>query len=384
MSDLDRQQLPERDREMELDRAIDALNHERQPATPASDPDGYWTALEAAMLVRSLRPPEEPEAEFPGRLAARLAGTVAERSPNGHMPYTPVARAPARGSRHLRSALLPALQTTGAYALAGMAAGVLVGGVGARIAMRVSAEMFAREHPNRFAISESSGNLVGRFTWSGTFSLISEAMLFGLIGGLFYLVARRWLPRSPRASGLLFGLLLLLVAGATVISADNGDFRRIGSPVLNVAMFGAIFVVFGLAVAPLSRWITLLVSRTEAASGLLRRLGRLVLGGFGVLGLLGIAGVVVAGVITLYESVRHLGDGDLGATNAAEIIAIAALTVILPVSWAALAAMGSGLIPSSRRAAAITDWIGRAGLGIAALAGAAITLAEIAGILDLF
>jgi hypothetical protein len=179
-------------------------------------------------------------------------------------------------------------------------------------------------------------------------------------------------------------LLLLLIAGTTVISADNGDFRRIGSPVLNVLMFGAIFVLFGLAVAPLTRWIMRLVARTAVAPGFLRRLGRLFLCGFGVLGLLGVAAVVVAGVITLYESVRHLGNSELGATDAAETIAIVALTVILPVSWAALAAMSSGVVPSSRRAAAITDWAGRAGLGIAALLGAAITLAEIAGILDLF
>ncbi len=381
MSDFDRERTPDPDLEMELDRAIDALNDERQPETPSSNPDGYWEALEVAMLVRSLQPPADAEAEFPGKLASRLAGTLAVRSPNGHASFATVAHVPDRSRPPLRSALMPAIQTTGAYAIAGMAAGVVVGGIGARIAMRVSAEMYAREHPNFIILTESSGNRVGEFTWSGTFDLLGEAMAFGLVGGLFYLVARRWLPKSSRLTGLIFGMLLLLLAGAMILSADNRDFTRLGSPVVNVAMFGSLFVLFGLAVAPLSRWIGRFAI---VRKGRWSAIGRWSLGLIGVVGMLAILAMVAIGLFLLADASRRAVDGGVGLTEAAAITTVVAVLVVLPLCRAILAAIDSGIFPPGHAFRAAFDLVGRLALAVAVVLGSTITLAQVGRILDLF
>ena len=139
------------------------------------------------------------------------------------------------------------LRTAGAAGVAGAVAGILVGGVGGRIAMRVSG---ALSDPLHVGVPTAAGNRVGDITLGGTLALVVFAgLLPGVIAGAAYAATRPWLAPLGRWSGVAFGFGLLAAIGPAVLEPFNFDFRRFGPPALNVAMFVLLFPLFGIAVA---------------------------------------------------------------------------------------------------------------------------------------
>lgn len=138
------------------------------------------------------------------------------------------------------------------YSLAGFIAGLIAGGVGSRMAMRVSA--IAAGGAEQGALTEA-GNVVGRITPGGTVTLIVLGGLVGTAGGIIYLSIRPWVADTGRWKGLLFGSLLLCTLGASIIRGRNFDFYVFGPPLLNVTTFASLFIVFGLLVPPLAERI---------------------------------------------------------------------------------------------------------------------------------
>lgn len=135
-----------------------------------------------------------------------------------------------------------------AGALAGFAAGLIAGGIGSRIAMRISAIAAG----DRFQGAETEFQAtVGEITAGGTIGLVLAGGAIGVIGGLVYLAVRRWLADAGQWRGLAFGVILLAIFGSGIVEGDNQDFHLFGPPTLNIAMFGSLFILFGLLVAPL-------------------------------------------------------------------------------------------------------------------------------------
>ena len=140
-------------------------------------------------------------------------------------------------------------RSLGAGAVAGGVAGVLVGGVGGRLAMRISGAM---TDPALHGVARTeNGNIVGQVTLDGTVSLVFFGGLFiGVLAGVLFAAARPWLVPLGRWDGVAYGLMILAGVGSvTVLEPDNFDFRRFGSPQLNVLMFAALFPLFGAALA---------------------------------------------------------------------------------------------------------------------------------------
>ena len=85
--------------------------------------------------------------------------------------------------------------------LAGLLVGVVVGGLGGRVAMRLIALLV----PEATGSSTENGNRIGDITLGGSFGLILFAGLFvGILVGTIWVVVSPWLPRSawpPRARG---------------------------------------------------------------------------------------------------------------------------------------------------------------------------------------
>jgi len=132
-----------------------------------------------------------------------------------------------------------------------MIVGVLVGGLGGRLAMRITA---IAAGPTLQGVSTEAGFPVGEITGLGTIGLVIFAgLLGGAIGGLFYAIVRPWLAGLGRWQGVAFGVVLLGVLGSAVLDPLNADFGRFGPVGLNVAMFAALFVIFGALVAPVAR-----------------------------------------------------------------------------------------------------------------------------------
>jgi hypothetical protein len=133
---------------------------------------------------------------------------------------------------------------------AGIICGIIVGGFGSRIAMRISAVLGGEEIAG---LVTENGNVVGDITVDGTAALLIFAGLpFGIAGGWLYVLIRRWLQGPRWWHGLLFGTLLLMTFGRAIINDDNADFTKLGPAAVNVTMFAMLFVLFGLLVAPIT------------------------------------------------------------------------------------------------------------------------------------
>jgi hypothetical protein len=142
-----------------------------------------------------------------------------------------------------RSALLREL---GVAAIAGSIAGILVGGIGGRVAMRISGAMSDQALVG--LARTDNGNVLGEITFGGTLALLIFVGFFaGVLGGIFYTAVRPWLRPLGRWAGLAFGLALLAAAGSLVLDPFNIDFRKFGVPVVNVLLFAALFPLFGIA-----------------------------------------------------------------------------------------------------------------------------------------
>ena len=134
----------------------------------------------------------------------------------------------------------------GLATLAGMLSGAMVGGLGGRIAMRVTGFVGG---PAVAGVFTTNGNRVGDITVGGTIGVLIVGIALGVLGGLVYAAVEPWLRRFRPWHGVAFGVFLLVAAGIAVLDPDNSDFARFGSAPLNVAMFAALFILFGIAIA---------------------------------------------------------------------------------------------------------------------------------------
>ena len=119
-----------------------------------------------------------------------------------------------------------------AEAARGVAAGAVAGvvwGIGARAAMR--------------AVALADGE-PAEFTVGGTLFILIVGAVLGALLGLVFASVRCWLPDTGLGKGGAFGgtlLALMLVLLALVGEVDAGRSGLVG-----VALFGALFIVYGL------------------------------------------------------------------------------------------------------------------------------------------
>jgi hypothetical protein len=165
----------------------------------------------------------------------------------------------------------------------------LVAGVGARAAMRLVA---------------LAGGVAPAFTIEGTLTILVSALLYGVGGGILYVVVRRRLPGSGVRRGLAFGLVVLLLFGPVYFLADQVDELHV-APVAGVLAFSALFVVgggiIGAAEEQLERRLPTLGGRASAVA-------------YAALGALGLV-VTISGVSAIAWQVG------LAVRNAAALLA---------------------------------------------------------------
>jgi hypothetical protein len=153
---------------------------------------------------------------------------------------------------------------------AGVGAGVLAAGAGGRLVMRLLAVTAGDDAQGRIT---EAGQVVGRITTGGTIGfMVFTGLLFGLVSGAAYLLVRRWLP-AGRVGGLVFGGLLLVVAGTRLepLRPGNVDFDLVGPGWVSVVAFAALVLFHGVLVAALagrvSRALPLLDAGPRAVAG---------------------------------------------------------------------------------------------------------------------
>lgn len=148
--------------------------------------------------------------------------------------------------------VVAAFRPLGGCLAAGLVVGIVVAGLGSRLVMR----LLAVADPDARGIITENGNVVGEITFGGTIGLVAFIGIpSGILGGLIVYLVRRWLPARLLWRGLALSVVLLALLGRTVVDPDNFDFLFLDPAGLAVALFGALFFVAGLALAPLAdRW----------------------------------------------------------------------------------------------------------------------------------
>ncbi len=143
-----------------------------------------------------------------------------------------------------------AVRRLSAVTLAGAVLGVLVGGVGGRLAMFV----LARLNPEVDGLRSDDDFTMGQFT-SATFNLLFVAMVLGIVGGAAYLVLRS-LMIGPRWFQILsISLGPAVVVGSQIVHSDGVDFT-LDPVLLAVAMFVLIPGIYAALLTVLAeRWL---------------------------------------------------------------------------------------------------------------------------------
>jgi hypothetical protein len=128
----------------------------------------------------------------------------------------------------------------------GFVTGLLIGGVGGRLAMFV---LRLTSDPALHGAKTDDGFTIGVFS-AETLFLLGVTAGLGILGGLLYLIVRGWIPERRRVAVMtvFFGL----VGGGSLLRPHGIDFTELSPLPLAVAMFVAIPVAYGAAMP----WLT--------------------------------------------------------------------------------------------------------------------------------
>lgn len=123
-----------------------------------------------------------------------------------------------------------------AVTAAGALLGLLVGGVGGRLAMMLLAAL----NPASHGVVSDDGFVMGRFTLAGTVDLLVAGTLLGLFGVFFYVTLRGLMigPRWFKVLSISTGPAV--VVGAGLVHTDGVDFVLLQPAWLAIALFVAI------------------------------------------------------------------------------------------------------------------------------------------------
>jgi hypothetical protein len=130
----------------------------------------------------------------------------------------------------------------------GLFAGVIVGGFGSRLFMRMASFIASDAAQGR---RTEAGFTVGEVTFGGTVELIIFIGIFtGLVAAVFYVIFFPWLTWAGSARGVAFGVLGFGAASATtdVMNPDNIDFVILKNEPILVVMIFVLFLAFGAAI----------------------------------------------------------------------------------------------------------------------------------------
>lgn len=161
--------------------------------------------------------------------------------------------------------------------LAGLVAGILVGGIGGRVVMSVAAIL----NPNASGLFTENGEVVGRFTVQGTLALITFGGLSAsALGAVVWVVVSPWIPGTGARRALLMMPIAVAIGSFILIESTNPDFLILRPGPVILALLVALVALNGAAIA----WIDAVLERrlprpgarphrTAAAYGVVALLG---------------------------------------------------------------------------------------------------------------
>jgi hypothetical protein len=223
--------------------------------------------------------------------------------------------------------LMASARRISAASVGGLVSGALVGGVGGRLAMLV---LRITSDDSLHGVESDDGFVMGQISFATMFLLVATAML-GVLGALFYLAVRSWLPQRRRA--LLTGVFGGIVGGAVVITTDGIDFSLLEPLPLAIVFFIALPAAYGVAMSNLVE--RRLRDTTATDSSRWWVLGLIPLIGFGLLGPTGLLVIV----IVVAPWVIHRAAPGVASAWRSEIAAWIGRVVLLAVTAISLVAL---------------------------------------------
>jgi hypothetical protein len=184
-----------------------------------------------------------------------------------------------------RASLVASARRLAAATAGGFLAGLLIGGVGGRLAMLV---LRVTSDTSLHGLETDDGFTIGVVS-SATVFLLGVTALLGAVGGVLYLVARQVIPARlrPWTMGVLGGA----VGGVLVLRPGGLDFTLLDPLPLAVVLFVALPALYGvvlsLLIERLLRGDSIMRRRAAWVAGLLPLVPLVLLGGAGIVIVLG-------------------------------------------------------------------------------------------------
>ena len=126
--------------------------------------------------------------------------------------------------------------------LAGLIVGLVVGGLGGRLLMRVAALL----EPKAAGLRTENGNVIGAITSDGTLALLLFGGLFaGAVIGSLSVVIRPWLPQRPVMRALIAIPIAVAMGTTLLVQETNPDFILLRRNLVVVAALVALVALTG-------------------------------------------------------------------------------------------------------------------------------------------
>jgi hypothetical protein len=159
-------------------------------------------------------------------------------------------RHPGRGSSNValeRSITAEVVERLRILIVAGIPVGVLVGGVGSRLAMLV----LRMTSPDQVSGVESDdGFTIGQVTLAGTYNLLLLGAVVGVIGAAAYRAVAPWLLGPAWFRRFTTAAASGAVVGSMLIHADGVDFTVLKPTWLAIGLFVALPAALGASIGP--------------------------------------------------------------------------------------------------------------------------------------
>lgn len=161
---------------------------------------------------------------------------------------------------------------------AGLLSGLIIGGLGGRLAMGI---LRLTSDPSLHGRATDDGFKIGIVSGSMIF-LVGICTVLGLMGGLVYLAVRGWLPESNR--GAWAALVAGAIGSALVIKPEGIDFTLVEPIYLSIPMFIVIPAFYGWALSAWTeRFLRRKTSSLGAGAAFIPLLGLALIGPFGII-----------------------------------------------------------------------------------------------------
>jgi hypothetical protein len=208
-----------------------------------------------------------------------------------------------------RTRLAGILREIAVGGIAALLTGIVVGGIGGRIVMRVATLLV----PDAAGLTTENGNRIGTFTLEGSFALLLfGGIAAGVVAASIWVIVRPWLP-GARGTRMLASIPVAIAFGTSLlIEADNIDFAILHHDPAVVASLVILIAIAGPAIVLVDDWLdrrlpaiatgrepATVVYTVVAAVGLLVTLAMTVPGMYQIGGLLLVLPIAAVGLATL-------------------------------------------------------------------------------------